>query len=303
MSVVNRVLDEIRRSGPISFARYMEICLYDPNDGYYTANSREPFGRAGDYYTSAQLGTVFARVMAKRFEAMHEEVGGGEFTIIEVGPGRGDFGQELRNHFRYIPVEHGDPWPEQPIRGCIFSNEFFDALPVRAYRGEEEVLVTEHDGNLDWDGLGKEAPPDHERSPHAAEWMRRFAATLERGYVVAVDYGYRGRERDRFPAGTLMTYRHHQASEDVFADPGERDITAHVDFGLLADAGRAAGLVETAFDPQSRYLMRIGESDQFDCVFASCRTETERVQATLHLKNLLFGIGETMRVLEMSKQK
>ena len=47
--------------------------------------------------------------------------------------------------------------------------------------------------------------------------------------------------------------------------------------------------------------MRIGETDQFACVFESCATETERVKSTLMLKNLLFGIGETMRVLEMRK--
>jgi SAM-dependent MidA family methyltransferase len=288
----------IRRDGPLSFERYMELCLYHPQFGYYTSKSGERFGREGDYYTSAQLGTVFAQIMLRRFEAMRNEVGG-DFTIVEVGPGRGDFGRVIATHFPYIPIEYGDPWPDRPIRGCIFSNEFFDALPVRAYRGDTEVLVTERDGALGW--LGD--PPDREFSPRATEWMERFAGTLECGYVVAVDYGYRGRERERFPAGSLMTYRKHQASEDVFADPGERDITAHVDFDLLADAGCAAGLVETAFDPQSRYLMRIGETDQFACVFEGCATETERVKSTLMLKNLLFGIGETMRVLEMRKEK
>jgi SAM-dependent MidA family methyltransferase len=286
----------IRRDGPISFERYMEACLYHPQLGYYTAKTAERFGRDGDYYTSAQLGTVFAQIMARRFAAKREEIGE-PFAVIEVGPGRGDFGRVIATQFPYIAVEYGDPWPERPMRGCIFSNEFFDALPVRAYRGAVEVLVTEQDGALGW--LGE--PPDHEFSPRAAAWMERFARTLECGYVVAVDYGYRGRERERFPAGSLMTYRKHRASEDVFADPGESDITAHVDFDLLAEAGRGAGLTETAFDPQSRYLMRVGEADQFACVFDACTTETERVKSTLMLKNLLFGIGETMRVLEMRK--
>ena len=298
------IVSLIRRDGPLSFERYMELCLYHPGFGYYTPKSTEQsteqsaerFGRDGDYYTSAQLGTVFAQIMLRRFAAMREEIGG-DFTVIEVGPGRGDFGRVIASQFPYVPVEYGDPWPDRPIRGCIFCNEFFDALPVCAYHGDAEVFVTERDGVLGWAG----DPPDRESSPRAAEWMERFAATLECGYVVAVDYGYRGRERERFAAGSLMTYRKHQASEDVFADPGERDITAHVDFDLLADAGRAAGLVETAFDPQSRYLMRIGETDQFACVFESCATETERVKSTLMLKNLLFGIGETMRVLEMRK--
>jgi SAM-dependent MidA family methyltransferase len=286
----------IRRDGPISFESYMNLCLYHPEFGYYTSKSAERFGRDGDYYTSAQLGTVFAEIMMRRFAAMRHEVGE-DFTILEVGPGRGDFGRVIAREFPYIPVEYGDSWPDRSIRGCIFSNEFFDALPVRAYRDDVEALVTERDGTLGWWG----DPPNREFSPRAASWMQRFAQTLEFGYVVAVDYGYRGLERERFPAGSLMTYRKHQASEDVFADPGERDITAHVDFDLLADAGRAAGLEETAFDPQSRYLMRIGEADQFACIFDACKTETDRVKVTLMLKNLLFGIGETMRVLEMRK--
>lgn len=292
------IVAEIRKHGPISFERYMEMCLYDPEWGYYTARRRERFGRDGDYYTSAQLGTLFARLMAQRFSKMREELGGGDFTVIEVGAGRGDFGAELRRvapDLRYVAVEYGDAWPAEPIRGCIFSNEFFDALPVRTYRGDTEVRVTEHDGVLGWDG----EPPTREFSPHAGEWMRRFAETLEAGYVVAVDYGYRGRGRDRFQHGSLMTYQRHQASEDVFADPGDRDITAHVDFDQLVEAGVAAGLRETAYDPQSRYLMRIGEQDQFACVLEGWATETQRVQATLLLKNLLFGIGETMSVLEM----
>jgi SAM-dependent MidA family methyltransferase len=290
----------IRREGPISFERYMDLCLYHPEFGYYTfhaGKSAERFGRDGDYYTSAQLGTVFAQIMMRRFAAMRQEIGG-DFTILEVGPGRGDFGRVIAREFPYIPVEYGDPWPESPIRGCIFSNEFFDALPVRAYHDDAEALVTERDGALGWVG----DPPNREFSPRAAGWIERFAQTLECGYVVAVDYGYRGRERERFPVGSLMTYRAHQASEDVFADPGERDITAHVDFDLLADAGRAAGLEETAFDPQSRYLMGIGEADEFACLFDACKTETDRVKSTLMLKNLLFGIGETMRVIEMRKR-
>ncbi len=284
------IVQEIRELGPMSFERYMELCLYHPQWGYYTAPSRERFGRAGDYYTSAQLGTVLARLMCRRFAAMQAEMGG-EFTVIELGPGRGDFGREIARKFRYVGIEYGDPWPMEPVRGCVFSNEFFDALPVRAMRGDREVRVTEH---LAWDG----EPPDREYSPRAAGWMRRFADVLNAGYVVACDYGYRGRRPD---GDTLMTYKNHRASPDVFADPGERDITAHVDFEQLVKAGVAAGLVETAFDPQSRYLMRIGEADEFAGLFADCKTETERVQVTLQLKNLLFGIGETMWVLEMKK--
>src|ERR1017187_8348078 len=103
------IVAEIRAQGPISFERYMELCLYHPDWGYYTSRARERFGRDGDYYTSAQLGTLFARLMARRFAAMLDELGGGDFTVIEVGSGRGDFGAELVKvspGLRYVPIEY-----------------------------------------------------------------------------------------------------------------------------------------------------------------------------------------------------
>jgi len=275
--------DEIRAKGSISFRRYMEVCLYHPEFGYYTSGKNR-FGREGDYYTSAQLGTLYARLMAKRFEEMRRELGA--LTVLEMGPGRGDFGRAL--NFEYVGVEYGQPLPEGPFTGCIFCNEFFDALPVEAYRGSQEVLVGEHDGKFVWAG----GPPTRESCPDAGPWMARLSGLLERGYIVVVDYGYRGTEAVRFPEGTLMTYRNHAASPDVFADPGERDITAHVDFDRLAAAGRAAGLVESCFESQGNYLMRL-----LDPEFLEAASLPER----LRLKNLLFGIGETMRVLEMRR--
>lgn len=281
--IAQMLIAEISAKGPISFRRYMEMCLYHPEYGYYTGGKNR-FGREGDYYTSAQLGTLFARLMTRRFEEMRRELG--TLTVLEMGPGRGEFGRALP--FDYIGVEYGQPLPERPITGCIFCNEFFDALPVQAFRGDQEVLVGERDGRFVWVG----GPPNREVSPEAARWMARLAGVLERGYLVVVDYGYRGAERDRFPEGTLMTYRSHAASPDVFADPGERDITAHVDFDGLVAAGRAAGLVEAAFESQSRYLMRL-----LDPQFLEAASQEER----LRLKDLLFGIGETMRVLELRR--
>lgn len=282
----------------------MELCLYHPKFGYYRT-AREKFGKAGDYYTSAQLGPIYARLLARRFEQMRRELEAEEFTVLEMGPGRGDFGRELEAaapDLRYIGVEYGDPFPEKAFDGCVFCNEFFDALPVQAYRDGREMLVGERDGELVWtpgQPTDRAAP---EFAPDAEPWMRRFAGILERGHVLVVDYGYRGREVERFPEGTLMSYRRHVASEDVLAEPGERDLTAHVDFDLLARAGTEAGLRETAFETQSRYLMRLGETDQFAAAYAGCRTEAERLRASLLLKNLLVGIGETMRVLELRKK-
>src|SRR5271165_2660364 len=60
-----RIADEIRRNGPIPFSRYMELCLYEPELGYYSC-ARERFGKAGDFYTSSDVHAVFGRLLTRQ---------------------------------------------------------------------------------------------------------------------------------------------------------------------------------------------------------------------------------------------
>ncbi len=332
--LLSEILSEIRSSGPLTFARYMELCLYHPEFGYYRSG-RVKLGPKGDYYTSAHVHAAFARLLVVRWKQMWEELGGGAFTVLEPGAGGGEIAREAvswagRAHtdfasaLRYVPVEYGQPLPDR-VTGCIFSNEFFDAQPVHAVRfaggAIEELYVEERDGQLAWTA-GKPSSPDLgawlarlgiepeegqvlEVSLASADWMRRFAQLLERGYVLSVDYGYRVREVShgrRFPDGSLMTYRQHAASGDVFREPGDRDITAHVNFDLLRLAGEQHALAETSFSTQGAYLARLGEASQFSEVFADCSSESDRLRVSLLLKNLLFGIGETMQVQELRRR-
>ena len=337
MSLQAEVVAEVRAGGPITFARYMELCLYHPRYGYYRGSDNsghEKFGAAGDFYTSAQVHPCFARLLVRRWVAMWESLGRGEFTLLEPGAGRGEIAREAQawaaraspefsRALRYLPLEYGDPLPP-PFSGCIFSNEFFDSQPTHALRfcaGRlRELYVAERDGCLCWQE-GEPSSPEFESwltrleiepaegqvlelSLAAADWMQRFSTLLERGYVLSFDYGYRAREISRgmrFPNGSLMTYRKHIATEEVFRQPGERDITAHVNFDLLRAAGHDAGLHETRFCTQGSYLMGLGEAGQFAEVFADCATDADRLKATLLLKNLLFGLGETIQVLEQAK--
>src|SRR5271170_2988960 len=64
-----KIEHEICERGPIPFSRYMELCLYDPELGYYSRNA-EQFGKAGDFYTSSDVHAVFGRLMALQFEEM-----------------------------------------------------------------------------------------------------------------------------------------------------------------------------------------------------------------------------------------
>ena len=92
-----KIEEEIRECGPIPFSRYMELCLYDPEHGYYS-RSGEQFGKAGDFYTSSDVHSVFGRLLARQFEEMWRILGSPErIEVVELGPGRGLFAQDVLN--------------------------------------------------------------------------------------------------------------------------------------------------------------------------------------------------------------
>jgi SAM-dependent MidA family methyltransferase len=207
---------------------------------------------------------------------------------------------------------------ELPARftGVVFSNEFFDALPVdvAVYRDGafRQQCVAVEGGGFRWMEAGPPpAEAEHffrsyfpqpeegrwyEANCGALRWTERIAASLEEGYVLTIDYGYTRTESIRFPAGTLMGYRRHAAREDVLEEPGERDITAHVNFTALQEYGAALGMRNERFETLARTLLAAGEPDQFASVIESADPR-ESLRRRLHLKTLLFGMGETFRVL------
>jgi SAM-dependent MidA family methyltransferase len=90
-----KIEQEIRERGPVPFSRYMELCLYDSEFGYYSRNA-ERFGKAGDFYTSSDVHAVFGRLLTRQFEEMWRVLGSPEhIDLIELGPGRGLFAQDV----------------------------------------------------------------------------------------------------------------------------------------------------------------------------------------------------------------
>ena len=95
MPVREQIESEILRGGPMAFSRYMEICLYDPADGYYSANA-EQFGKAGDFYTSSDVHAVFGRLLARQLEEIWRVIDRPQqIEILELGPGRGLFARDV----------------------------------------------------------------------------------------------------------------------------------------------------------------------------------------------------------------
>jgi SAM-dependent MidA family methyltransferase len=305
---------EIGRDGPVTFRRFMEVALYHPEHGYYR-RSRDPFGKHGDFFTAEQIQPVFGILMAARIRQLYREMGEPlEFTVVELGAGRGEMAEAF-SEWAYIPVDLDSGRLPEKFRGVVFSNEFFDALPVEVavYRDGafREQRVAFEDGRFRWQtgGAVREEveqylrrwfpPPEegrwYEACLEALGWMERIGRALESGYALTVDYGYTRAESVRFPAGTLMGYRRHMAREDVLEDPGARDITAHVNFTALEECGAACGLGRERFETLARTLVTAGEADQFAAALNSA--PAEELRRRMQLKTLLFGMGETYRVL------
>jgi len=344
------------RTGPITFERYMELCLYHPEYGYYTQGS-ERTGAAGDYFTSADLHPVFARLVAREAAEMWSSMGRPpHFTWVEMGAGRGIFAAdflrwtdgalpEFAAALDYIVVEPGQRQRERiaarlteaglagkvralanleeldSVTGCFFSNELVDAFPVsvvtRTGGRLREIYVSARDGRLGEmpgpisdsavAGYAARYAPQLEEGCRmevnrpAPAWMRTVAAKLASGYLLTIDYGdLAGRlfTPDR-PRGTLLAYRGHTASEDFFTSPGETDLTAHVNFSALIDTGNAHGLDFVGLTTQEKFLLALGEANQFADVYDPGQTEAERLNARLKLKRLISpeGMGNIFKVL------
>ncbi len=97
-----------------------------------------------------------------------------------------------------------------------------------------------------------------------------------------------------------MGYQKHQAIEDVLADPGNRDLTAHVNFTALVKRGEELGLTASPLMTQMRFLMELGEKDNFDAALGGPEA-SDSSKYRMQLKTLLFGMGETFQVLVQRK--
>ncbi len=95
MNLRQIIEQEIGEHGPIPFSRYMELCLYHPDLGYYSRNA-EQFGKAGDFYTSSDVNAVFGRLLAREFDEIWRAIGSPDkIEILELGAGRGLFAQDV----------------------------------------------------------------------------------------------------------------------------------------------------------------------------------------------------------------
>jgi SAM-dependent MidA family methyltransferase len=345
--------------GWISFADYMDLALYAPGLGYYSAGATK-FGQAGDFITAPEISPFFAQTLAGQFAVALENMGGG--TMLELGAGRGRMAVDLllelerleslpheyliletsgdlrsrqREHFEAMAphllgcVRWLDRGPAEPFKGIVVANEVLDALPVNRFIVDEtraerisELGVTWVDDQLANAtrpatgallksvmpvlGLSGFAPANgymSEINQRMPAFVAGVASWLSLGLCVFVDYGYSRAEyyRTERRTGTLRCFYQHRAHEDPFLWPGLQDISAWVDFTLVAESAVANGLDVAGYTAQAQCLMASGIMERF--TRTDSQTSAHSAMAAQSLQRLLMPaeMGETVKVMTLSK--
>jgi SAM-dependent MidA family methyltransferase len=211
------------------------------------------------------------------------------------------------------------------LNGLVFSNELLDALPVHrlgwdaAHRQWFEWGVGVDGDKFNWvklpaaeasleeavrwpEELLRVLPDGYtiETCPAAAQWWRGAAGVLRTGWLMTLDYGFTTEEKIS-PArtkGTVRAYFRHQLSDDLLVNPGEQDITAHVNFSIVQAVGEQAGLQTEGYVTQPQFLTGILAEAVEDPAFAEWNaSRTRQFQTLTHPQHL----GRAFKVLVQRK--
>jgi SAM-dependent MidA family methyltransferase len=256
-----------------------------------------------------------------------------EYIIVEPSFRRSRWQEEALRRFtgkvRWVS-RLSDLRQSDSFAGIVFSNELLDAFPVsrlgwdRSRKAWFEWGVAIEGEKFVWSRLPPsisgepslpasiralpssllEVLPDNyivETSPAAEEWWSAAARTLSRGRLLAIDYGFTDAADMFSPArlnGTLRAYDRHQVSGNLLAQPGEQDLTAHVNFPAIQQAGEAAGLKTERFCSQPQFLAGILQKAVAQQTFTTLDTKQVRQFQTLTHPDHL---GRAFRVLVQAR--
>jgi SAM-dependent MidA family methyltransferase len=242
------------KGGRVRFDKYMELVLYDPVHGYYSAQM-ETVGRSGDFSTSATLDDSLGRALAHWIRAEAEALQLSHPTIIELGSGAGQLARTILRHFRpwerfryYVVDVRTRNLPSRRIKqfnlvrealhaadgtAILFSNEFVDAFPcrrfVRTKSGWDEIWLELREGRwLERTIPGSADPDSSSLSPsfvigqivetHESYrfWLEELSSSLRKGALLTIDYGGSAAENYRGKlSGTLRAFFQHQRLEGM----------------------------------------------------------------------------------------
>jgi len=294
----------------------MEAC-----NAYYYA-TRDPFGARGDFITAPEISQMFGEMVGAALVDCWKRAGAPPDAIYaELGPGRGTLASDALRvmqaagfdgevHFvetstvllemqkALVPEAHWhesiDDLPAKPL--LLVANEFLDALPIRQHVGDLERRVVVAGGGLAFDRDGEIV----ETSPVRDGAVCSIATCLSArgGIALFIDYGHA-----RSAAGdTLQAVRGHGYAA-VLADPGEQDLTSHVDFEAAGKVALDAGAAVTTLVTQSEWLIRLGIEARAQALSRANPGKAADVRAALERLTSRDGMGELFKVLALHSQQ
>lgn len=298
----------IAAEGPIGVDDYMAAC----NAHYYA--TRDPLGASGDFTTAPEISQMFGELVGAALADTWLRAGApAEAIFAELGPGRGTLAADALRVLRtggfagevhlvetspalraaQARTVHDAIWhdrieelPDRPL--LLVANEFFDALPICQFVGEKQRRITLVDEALAFTLFGdiRETAPAHDAA------MTTLGAHLAAhgGAALIIDYGH----RHSAPGDTLQAVRGH-AFADPLADPGEQDLTAHVDFEALAKAAHPASV--TPLVSQGTWLERLGIGARAMALAAKSPARTEAIAAARRRLCDAAEMGELFKVI------
>jgi NADH dehydrogenase [ubiquinone] 1 alpha subcomplex assembly factor 7 len=332
--LAHMLAQRIRDHGPISVADYMAATAAH----YY--GRRDPFGVRGDFITAPEVSQMFGELLGlwcvATWQAMATPP---RFILAELGPGRGTLMRDALRAARTVPqfltaaelhlVEtsaimrqhqgatlaghrahwHGRVEDIPPGPMLLIANEFFDALPVRQFvcgvKGWQERQVGLHDDHFTFvlgeaicEGLATAAEGSvREVSPAAlayADWLGRRVAQQD-GAALLIDYGY----STSACGDTLQAVRAHRRHH-ILCDPGEADLTAHVDFAAIAAAASTAGARIHGPLEQGTFLRALGIDLRAERLMAASPSHAATVAANLRRLTAPDAMGSLFKALAIA---
>ena len=313
MTPLERALRErIAAEGPISVEAYMEAC-----NAYYYA-TRDPLGARGDFITAPEISQMFGEMIGAALADCWKSAGAPDDAVYaELGPGRGTLAADALRMMRSAgfrgevhlvetsPVLRGaqaqavtaphwhetiEDLPARPL--LLVANEFLDALPVRQHVGGVERRVRVAAGGLAFDRDGEIV----ETSPLREEAVNAIATCLAArgGVALFIDYGHA-----RSAPGDTLQAVHGHGYAPVLANPGEQDLTAHVDFEAVASAARGAGAAATSVLGQGEWLLRLGIEARAQSLSRANPERADEIQEALERLTSRDQMGELFKVIAL----
>ena len=344
------LIRNIQKSGPIPFSQFMEIVLYHPEWGYYSTRNETQ-----DYITNVDVHPIYGKLLAyfilqecERFFLKNNE----RISILELGCGNGKLASQILSQIEATPWKNKiqyyciDASPERraaceklktrfnlpiqvlshfnfkknTLKGIVFSNEFFDALPFDRIISKnktwyeffvneniQEILQPARKETIEYLNELKIYPSENaiaEVHRTSKEWIQKITNALQFGTILTIDYGYETQElySEFKMEGTALCHLKNKTNKNFYTHLGEQDITAHINFTTLMQTAQKHGFESEKLKTQTQFLLNQNLEEWIQSI-PKIKDSKEQLQLSSAIKTLIHpeGMGGTFKVLIQRK--